>query len=121
MGLTTISDAGLSKEIIFQLDSLQKASKLKMRLYVMVADDETSKKYFYEHGKYKTDRLNVCSIKYYADGALGSRGACLKQPYADEANNYGMMLKGRTYFQEEAKKCFEHGFQMNTPLHWRFR
>ncbi|MFN8287795.1 MAG: amidohydrolase [Chitinophagales bacterium] len=113
VGLTTVSDAGLTKENIFLLDTLQKQDKLQMRVYAMVGDSTPSKEYFYSHGKYKTDFLNVCSFKYYADGALGSRGAKLKQPYNDVATS-GFLLSSEEYFLAEAKKCLQHGFQMNT-------
>ncbi len=113
VGLTTVSDAGLTKEEIFLLDTLQKLGKLQMRVYAMVADSTPSKEYFYQHGKYKTDFLNVSSFKYYADGALGSRGAKLKQPYSDAATS-GLLLSSEDYFLAEAKKCLQHGFQMNT-------
>ncbi len=113
VGLTTVSDAGLTKEEIFLLDTLHKQGKLQMRIYAMVADSTPSKQYFYEHGKYKTDFLTVCSFKYYADGALGSRGAKLKLPYSDAATS-GFLLSSEDYFLEEAQKCLAHGFQMNT-------
>ena len=114
VGLTTLCDAGLSKSAIFLLDTLQKTGKLKMRIYAMIADNEKSKEYFFSAGPYQTDRLHVCSVKYYADGALGSRGACLKAPYSDDPSNSGLMLSDPAYFTVEAKRCYEHGFQMNT-------
>ena len=112
-GLTTVADAGLPLNIIQQMDTLQKNNLLKMRIYAMVADDSISKNYFFQHGKIKTDKLNVCSMKYYADGALGSRGACLKHEYADRKNHFGFLLNTKKYFEEQAKICYEKGFQMN--------
>ena len=114
VGLTTISDAGLTKENIFLLDTLQKQGKIKMRTYCMVADSAESKTYFFEHGVYKTDFMHVCAMKFYADGALGSRGACLLKPYSDDATNFGFLLSSQNYFEQQAKLCFEKGFQMCT-------
>lgn len=68
-GLTTISDAGISKEQIDLIDSLQKTGVLKIRIYAMVDNSPGSLDYYLSNGPYKTDRLNVRSFKIYADGA----------------------------------------------------
>ena len=60
------------------------------------------------------DRLQVRSVKVYADGALGSRGALLKAPYSDRQDHHGLQLADRAHFAEVAAWCKEHGFQMNT-------
>ncbi|MEO5673030.1 MAG: amidohydrolase, partial [Chitinophagales bacterium] len=114
VGLTTVDDAGLEKNKIDIIDKLQKDGKLKMRIYAMVADDDTTKNYFYLRGPYKTDRLNVRAIKYYADGALGSRGAMLLKPYSDDTRTQGLQLRPTVYYEEQAKKCLQYGFQMCT-------
>ena len=67
VGLTTVDDAGLEKENILLIDSLQKSGSLKMRYYAMISYDEKNKNYFFEKGKIKTDRLNVRSFKLFAD------------------------------------------------------
>jgi predicted amidohydrolase YtcJ len=54
------------------------------------------------------------SIKMYADGALGSRGAALLEPYSDDEDNYGMLLNDEEYFRKTAKKANEYDFQLNT-------
>jgi predicted amidohydrolase YtcJ len=56
----------------------------------------------------------VRSFKFYADGALGSRGACLLQPYADKANWHGFLLNTPAHFTKYAALMAEKGFQMNT-------
>ena len=78
-GLTTVDDAGLSKDIIMLIDSLQKKELLKMRVYAMISNSENDVNYFIENGPIKTNSLNVRSVKVYGDGALGSRGATLKR------------------------------------------
>jgi predicted amidohydrolase YtcJ len=113
VGLTSIADAGLMLNVIQQIDSLQKSNQLKMRVYAMIADDSISKNYFFSHGKLKTEKLNVCSVKYYADGALGSRGACLKHGYADQKKHFGFLLQQQNYFKQQAELCNKYGFQMN--------
>jgi predicted amidohydrolase YtcJ len=114
VGLTTVSDAGLEQEKVSLIESLQKSSQLKMRVYAMITYDDENKKYFFEKGKIKTDRLNICAFKIYADGALGSRGACLLQPYSDKPGHYGFLLHDIDSFKIAAKEIYDHGFQMCT-------
>ena len=82
-GLTTITDCGLSYKDVETIDKLQKDNKLLMRLYVMLGDNKENLDYFLPKGPYKTERLFVKGIKVYADGALGSRGACLLNHYTE--------------------------------------
>jgi predicted amidohydrolase YtcJ len=114
MGLTTVDDAGLEKQIIDAIDKLQKEKELKMRIYAMLTPTKENLQHYLTNGKYKTDLLNVCSFKYYGDGALGSRGACLCKEYADKAGWKGFLLSNINYFEEQAKLMAEKGFQMNT-------
>jgi predicted amidohydrolase YtcJ len=113
-GLTTLDDAGLDRASIELIDSLQKAEELKMRMYIMVSDKPELQDYFLKNGPIKTERLNVRSFKFYADGALGSRGACLMAPYSDHANHQGFLLDSLFHFKESAIKLAELGWQMNT-------
>ena len=113
-GLTTIDDAGLSKSSIMLIDSLQKAGKLKTKLYAMVRNSEADVDYFLKEGILKTDRLHVRSVKAYADGALGSRGAALKKEYSDKENHFGAMVVGIDEFKELAGKISNSEFQLNT-------
>ncbi|MFT5244187.1 MAG: putative amidohydrolase YtcJ, partial [Glaciecola sp.] len=84
LGLTTVDDAGLSRESIALIDSLQQSGDLKMRVYAMVSFTPENLDFYLNKGITKTDRLNVRSFKFYADGALGSRGAMLREPYSDK-------------------------------------
>src|ERR1035437_8922141 len=114
VGLTTVDDAGLDKQIVDLMDEMQKNNELKMRVYAMLTDNKENLDYYLQHGIYKTDRLNVRSFKFYADGALGSRGACLLQDYSDKKGWKGFLLSKPEYFKEMAKKMYDKGFQMNT-------
>jgi len=114
VGLTTVDDAGLGKDSIALIDELQKGGQLKMRVYAMISTNDADKKYFFEHGPVKTDRLNVRSFKVYADGALGSRGACLLQPYSDQQGHSGFLLHEKKFFDEIATEMLDHGFQLCT-------
>ena len=113
-GLTTVSEAGLDKEDIFLIDSLQKQGLLKMRIYAMVSNTPENLAYYLKTGPYKTDKLNVRSFKVYADGALGSRGAALKESYSDLENHYGAFITPKDSIESLAYQLAATLFQMNT-------
>ena len=92
LGLTTVTDAGLNRDMIELIDSLQQNDELKIKVYAMISMSPENLEYYLEKGISKTDRLNVRSFKVYADGALGSRGATLKKPYSDREGHYGAMV-----------------------------
>ncbi|MBL4669975.1 MAG: amidohydrolase [Flavobacteriales bacterium] len=116
VGITTVDDAGLSKDTINLIDQLQQDGKLKMKVYAMISGNENMLNYYLEKGPYKTEMLTVNSFKFYADGALGSRGACLLQPYSDiiENEHYGLLINEADFFNKYAPLLYEKGFQMNT-------
>lgn len=114
VGLTTVDDCGLPYTMVNTIAELQHKGSLKMRMYVMLADREENYEYLFKRGAYKTPGLNVRAFKVYADGALGSRGACLLKPYADQKNWNGFLLSSPQHFAEVAKKIYDRGFQMAT-------
>jgi len=114
LGLTTVDDAGLDKETIDLIDSLQQSGDLKMRIYAMVSANKKNLDYYLKTGVFKSDRLNVRSFKVYADGALGSRGATLKEPYSDRENHFGAMVTNLDTLKQIAKRIANSNFQMNT-------
>ena len=114
LGLTTVSDAGLDKQVIQLIDSLQQAGTLDMRMYAMISNKKENLEYYLSKGKIKTDRLNVQSVKVYADGALGSRGAALKQEYSDQHDHFGALVIGTDAFINLAEQIAKAGYQMNT-------
>ncbi len=114
MGLTTIVDCGLNKNDVDRIDALQKEGILKMKLNIMLSDDSLNYAYYLKKGPYKTARLNVNGFKLYADGALGSRGACLLQPYSDKPGWQGFLLKDRAYFEKIIPLIYASQFQANT-------
>lgn len=113
-GLTTVDDAGLSKDVILLIDSLQRQNLLKMRVYAMISNNKDDVNFFIENGPIKTNSLNVRSVKVYGDGALGSRGATLKKPYSDDKHNYGKLVTDIDSIKDLAKKLANANFQMNT-------
>jgi len=113
-GLTTISDAGLTKKQIDVIDELQKDGALKIRIYAMIENDPSSLEHYLELGPYKTDRLNVRSVKVYVDGALGSRGALLKDDYSDRKGYKGIIRTPIDSVNNLAFRLAGTKFQMNT-------
>ncbi|MGN6616319.1 MAG: amidohydrolase [Ilyomonas sp.] len=113
-GLTTIDDCGLPHEMAMLIDTLQQQGKLKMRMYVMLSDAPANFDWLFRKGKIKTDRLTVRAFKVFADGALGSRGACLIKPYSDKPGWNGFLLSSIQHFDSVANIISQHGFQMCT-------
>ncbi len=113
-GLTTVSVAGMDKDEIALIDSLQKNGELTIRIYAMVSNTPENLDYFLKAGPIKTEKLNVRSFKVYADGALGSRGAALKKPYSDLTSHYGAFITPTDSLELLALKLASSSFQMNT-------
>ncbi|ULQ57058.1 amidohydrolase [Flavihumibacter rivuli] len=114
MGLTTVDDCGLDYNEVLFIDSLQQSGDLQMRIFAMLSDAKKNYDYIFKRGKIKTPFLNVRSFKVYADGALGSRGACLLQPYNDRAGHYGFLLSNPEHFDSVAAVIAAKQFQMCT-------
>jgi len=113
-GLTTVDDAGLNRAQLELIDSLQRVNKLKIRVYGMISNTPENLAYYLDKGITQTDRLTIRSVKVYADGALGSRGAALKKPYTDEKKNKGLFITSPEKIEELAYILAKKGFQMNT-------
>ena len=114
VGLTTVADAGLGMGTVKLMDRLQKEGLLKMRVYAMLAPTQENFKEFISKGIYKTDRLNVRSVKLFADGALGSRGALMLEPYADAPEKSGLQVNETGYLKDICQKCYDAGYQVET-------
>lgn len=113
VGLTTVSDAGLDYADVQLIDSLQQAGKLKMNIYAMLNPSEENKKKFIQKGPFQTQHLTVRSIKLFADGALGSRGAYLLENYSDDPKNQGLQLLSMDYLREISDLAYQHDYQIN--------
>lgn len=113
-GLTTITDCGLSHQDVDLLDGLHKSNQLNMRLYVMLSDNADNYNVYLKKGPYKTDKLFVNGFKVYADGALGSRGACLLQHYSDKPGWGGFLLRNKSHYDSLANVLSKTDFQMCT-------
>jgi len=112
VGLTSITDAGLDPDIIDIIDQLHKSGKLLIRINAMLNPGDESISFIKERGILKTSRLHVCSIKLYADGALGSRGACLLEPYSDQPGHYGTMVEQEDHYRLYCQIALENHYQI---------
>ncbi|MGN0004047.1 MAG: amidohydrolase [Sphingobacterium composti] len=111
VGLTSIVDAGLDTEQLELLKKFYEQDSLKIRNYAMLfAEPHNISKYINE-GIYESDRLTIKSIKLMADGALGSRGACLLENYSDDSTK-GFLLHSRTEFEESLAQLADSPFQV---------
>ena len=114
VGLTTVCDAGLDREIVLLVDSLQKQGMLSIRMYAMLNPSGENISGFMDKGPYITDRLSVRSIKLFADGALGSGGALMKKPYADDPVSSGIQITPAKFLSEMCRLAYMKGYQVNT-------
>ncbi|MGN6353115.1 MAG: amidohydrolase [Parafilimonas sp.] len=113
-GLTTVSDCGINYVAANMIDTLQKEGRLDMRMYVLLSDDKQNYDAYLPKGPYKTDKLFIKGFKLYADGALGSRGACLLHPYNDKPGWYGFMINSAAHYDSVASLLSKTDFQVCT-------
>src|SRR5690606_17529240 len=116
MGITGFHDAGQTRQAIEVMQELQNEGELPVRMYVMLTGfDEELLNEWYENGPLidsKKHALDIRSVKLNCDGALGSRGAWLLEPYSDRPDHYGHETLPMTFVESTAKKALEHGFQV---------
>lgn len=96
------------------IDSLQKENLLKIRIYAMLNPTQENITNYLNNGIYLTDKLSVRSVKLFADGALGSRGALLIDAYEDDKLNYGIQVSSSDYLSKMCLLAMEKGYQVNT-------
>ncbi len=113
-GLTTVTDCGLDISDINFIDTLQQEGKINMRLFAMLSDNPENLSVYLKRGPYKTDKLFVNGFKVYADGALGSRGACLLHNYEDRKDWTGFLLANISHYDSLASVLAATNFQMCT-------
>lgn len=111
-GLTGVTDAGLDIRSIALIDSLQTEGVLKMKVNAMVNPDDETMDYFMKFGVIEKERLTVRSVKIYADGALGSRGAKLLEPYSDAPETTGLIVETEDFYDHVCEKAYNAGYQV---------
>jgi len=115
-GLTEMHDAGIDAETIAAVRELIDEKRFPIRVYAMLGDNDALLADWFASGPLIEygGRLTVRSVKMYADGALGSRGAALLAPYSDDPGNSGLMLARPEHLADVATRARAKGFQVNT-------
>jgi predicted amidohydrolase YtcJ len=131
-GLTEMHDAGADEDTIAAIRELIDEKVFPIRVYVMLSDfpirvyvsdngqspetGNTQLRDWFRRGPLLDygGRLTVRSVKLYADGALGSRGAALLEPYSDDPANRGLLISKPEHIEDVARRALAAGFQVNT-------
>jgi len=111
-GVTSLTDAGAPLGLIAIYKELGAAARLRTRLYVMASGLETMRALAKPESGLAGGLLDLRAVKLYADGALGSRGAALLEPYADDPGNLGLIRTPPEEMLEAARFALAHGFQV---------
>ena len=114
-GITSFQDAGTSFETIDLMKAMADEDKLGIRLWVMVragVEQEAQKLAQYRMVDYANGHLTVRAIKRSIDGALGSRGAWLLEPYADKPDSTGLNTTPVEDIRDTAEFAMQHGYQL---------
>ena len=116
-GLTGVHDAGASAQVLELYEELGREGALQIRLYAMISDDAPTIEAWFRRGPQSglyDGMLWVRSVKLYQDGALGSRGAALLEPYSDNAATSGLLVSAPAHIKDVAMRALRAGFQVNT-------
>ncbi|RYY69158.1 MAG: amidohydrolase [Chitinophagaceae bacterium] len=113
-GLTGVHDCGVTEHTIELIEQAQKSGELKMKIFALLKDDSTYYDRWIKKGRYTNGDLTVGGFKLYADGALGSRGACLLHDYTDKPGWKGFLLSSPAYFADKAARLANSNLQMCT-------
>ncbi|CAB0151814.1 N-substituted formamide deformylase [Pseudidiomarina piscicola] len=114
-GITGVHDAGISATNLEVYQQLSAEGKMPVRVYAMLSASEPKLPELLAAGPITTadDSLTVRSVKIYTDGALGSRGAALLEPYSDAANTRGLLVTQPDAIEDLFNLVIPYGFQIN--------
>lgn len=114
-GITSFHDAGIPRETIALYENMKQEGKLKTRIYAMLTgwDKKLLNEWFDKGIMVDTENLlTIRSVKLNCDGALGSRGAWLLEPYSDRPGHFGHETLPMEFVEETAISGLKHGFQV---------
>ncbi|WP_339683684.1 amidohydrolase [uncultured Pseudoalteromonas sp.] len=116
LGITSTHDAGIDKTTWELYKERGELGNLPLRIVAMLSGASPDLKTMLKAGRYQdaNDFMSIRSVKVYADGALGSRGAALIEDYADRKNHHGLMLETQQKLEELFTLSFKSGFSANT-------
>ena len=115
LGVTSMHDAGIPHEVYHFYQNMAAEQKLPLRIYAMLDATDPQLALMLDRGKIadQYDFLSIASVKAYGDGALGSRGAAMLQPYSDEGDNSGLLLTQEADLKPLFDLVLSKGFQLN--------
>jgi predicted amidohydrolase YtcJ len=116
VGLTAVGDAGDTAKVIALYQEMADQGQLTVRVYAMIEDTGPDFETLSKSGPllgYGRDRLTVRSVKLYADGALGSRGAALLAPYSDKPDQRGLLFLTDDAMEHKIETALKAGYQVN--------
>lgn len=116
-GLTGLHDPGEPENVLDVFEELAKANTFSLRVYAMISDDSAAIDHYFKRGPQSDlydSHLWIRAIKLYADGALGSRGAAMLDPYSDDLKNVGLLKSTQAHLTDVSTRALQHGFQVAT-------
>ncbi|AOE50334.1 amidohydrolase [Kangiella sediminilitoris] len=113
LGITSVHDAGVDFETYKLMLELSKHKRIPLRVYAMLSGADPRLETMLNMGKVNRPFLKIQSVKLYSDGALGSRGAALLEPYSDEPDNKGLLLTTPSNLADYLSLITRHDFQAN--------
>lgn len=113
-GLTTVTDMGVGAGEVGAYTDLRQAGQLPIRAALFLGDDDAWLAKWFERGPQidPEARLTIRGVKLYMDGALGSRGAALLEPYSDDAKNMGLLVSTGAHVEDVSRRAAKAGFQV---------
>jgi len=114
VGLTSVQDAGLPKRAVELINSMNKEGSLTIRINAWLSPTEENFTHFVENGLSQTDHLSVNTIKLFTDGALGSRGARMIEPYSDDPHNHGLFVTPLDELEELCRRAYANNYAVAT-------
>lgn len=114
LGLTTVTDMGIGDGDYQAYRTLREAGRLPLRAALFLGDDDALLSRWFQRGPEidRDARLLVRGVKLYADGALGSRGAALVEPYSDDSGNLGLLTSTGDHLEDVSRRAAKSGFQV---------
>jgi len=117
LGITSVHDMGVDLDDIHLYQHAIDIGLPMIRIYAAIGGTGSTWDHFIAHGPmlgYGNGFLTVRALKLYIDGALGSRGAALIEPYTDDPNNRGLTIMAEQKLRTDVEQALNHGFQVCT-------
>jgi predicted amidohydrolase YtcJ len=116
-GLTSVHDAGISRSVAEAYRELDREGKLVVRIYGMASLPSGGEVAFVSKrpaAALENARFELRAVKLFIDGAMGSRGALLFEPYHDDPKNSGLLLIDPSLLEAITRAALKNGWQVCT-------